>query len=145
MIHPAKKLHKDFEKKWSIWTITGERDTHTPDMQQHLYASPPRLYQILDAIPSHRLLSSNDLTWALFHSCFFFFFKCQEMNIKQSQMDMIVMMHITALSSSPQLGTRISLCYWESERWWGNKSCREEFWDWETNPPMSIESPKMHT
>jgi len=52
--------------------LERERDTHTPDIQQHLYASPPRLYQILDAIPSHRLLSSNDLTWALFHSCFFF-------------------------------------------------------------------------
>jgi hypothetical protein len=48
--------------------------THTPDIQQHLYASPPRLYQILDAIPSHRLLSSNALTWALFHSCFILFF-----------------------------------------------------------------------
>jgi N-acetyl-gamma-glutamylphosphate reductase len=48
--------------------------THIPEIQQHLYASPPRLYQILDAIPSHRLLSSNDLTWALFHSCFILIF-----------------------------------------------------------------------
>jgi hypothetical protein len=31
------------------------------------------------------------------------------MNIKQSQMDMILMMHITALSSSPQLRTKESL------------------------------------